>query len=44
VLPDSGWVSRRVRGPEDVAVVVELFRMSYERAAAAAARSRQEVA
>jgi Family of unknown function (DUF5519) len=45
VLPDSGWVSRRVRGPEDVAAVVELFRMSYERAAAAAAgRARQEAA
>jgi hypothetical protein len=42
VLPDSGWVSRRVRGPEDVAAVVELFRMSYERAAAA--RSRQDAA
>src|SRR6476646_7373709 len=29
VLPDSGWVSRRVRGPEDVAAVAELFRLSY---------------
>jgi luciferase-like monooxygenase len=38
VLPDSGWVSRRVRGPEDVAAVVELFRMSYERAAAQSER------
>ena len=38
VMPDSGWVSRRVRGPEDVAVVVELFRMAYERAAAQAER------
>lgn len=34
VLPESGWVSRRVRGPQDVDAVVELFRMSYERAAA----------
>jgi hypothetical protein len=42
VLPDSGWVTRRVNGPEDVAAVVELFRLSYERAVAA--RSRQEVA
>ena len=40
VLPDSGWVSRRVRGPEDVAAVAELFRLSYERATAA--RSRHE--
>lgn len=34
VLPESGWVSRRVAGPQDVEAVVELFRMSYERAAA----------
>ena len=34
VLPESGWVSRRVEGPEDVEAVVELFRMAYERAAA----------
>ena len=38
-LPDSGWVTRRVRTPEDV---VELFRLSYERAVAA--RSQQEAA
>ena len=36
VLPDSGWVSRRVRGPEDVAAVAQLFALSYERAVAAA--------
>jgi len=40
VLPSSGWVSRHVESPDDVAVVVELFRMSYERAAAAQARRR----
>ena len=34
VLPESGWVSRRVDSPEDVEAVVELFRMAYERAAA----------
>ena len=34
VLPESGWVSRRVAGPDDVDAVVELFRLSYERAAA----------
>jgi hypothetical protein len=38
VLPDSGWVSRRVRGPDDVEAVVELFRRSYERAAAKSTR------
>jgi hypothetical protein len=42
VLPDSGWVSRRVDGPDDVAAVVELFALSYEHAAAA--RSRREAA
>jgi hypothetical protein len=40
VLPESGWVSRRVRAPQDVDAVVELFRMSYERAAAAHDRAR----
>ena len=34
-LPDSGWVTRGVRGPEDVAAIVELFALSYERARAA---------
>src|SRR5471032_2181620 len=31
ILPDSGWVSRRIRGDEDAVAVVELFRMNYER-------------
>jgi hypothetical protein len=31
VLPDTGWVSRRIAGPEDVADVVALLRMRYER-------------
>jgi hypothetical protein len=31
VLPESGWVSRRIRGDVDVADVIELFRMNYER-------------
>jgi hypothetical protein len=31
VLPDSGWVSRRIEGPEHAESVVELFRMNYER-------------
>ena len=44
-LPDSGWVTRSVHGPEDVEAVVELFRLSYERAVAArAARTRVTLA
>jgi Family of unknown function (DUF5519) len=35
VLPDSGWVSVPIAGPEDVPDVVELFRLSYDRAIAA---------
>lgn len=31
VLPDSGWVSRAVRGPGDVEAVIGLFRRNYER-------------
>jgi hypothetical protein len=31
IMRESGWVSRRIRGEEDVAVVVELFRLNYER-------------
>lgn len=31
-LPNSGWVRRRMEGPEDVAEVIELFRMNYDRA------------
>jgi Family of unknown function (DUF5519) len=38
VLPDSGWVTRRVHGPEDVEAIVELFRLSHERAVAARSR------
>jgi len=36
VLPESGWVSCRMSGPEDAAGVIELFRMQYERYAATA--------
>jgi hypothetical protein len=32
VLPNSGWVSYRIRSAEDVPRVVELFRLNYERA------------
>ena len=30
VLPNSGWVSRWIRGVEDVRDVVELFHLNYE--------------
>lgn len=39
VDPDSRWVSRTVNGPDDVAQIVALFRMSYEHAAAQPART-----
>ena len=31
VLPDTGWVSRRIRSESDVDDVIELFRLNYER-------------
>ena len=31
-LHDSGWVRRRMDGPDDAEAVIELFRMNYERA------------
>jgi hypothetical protein len=37
VLPESGWVTRRVRSAEDASEVVDLFRLSYERAKVSAA-------
>jgi hypothetical protein len=40
VLPETGWVSFWIRGEDDVPRVVELFRMSYDRAVAARARQR----
>jgi hypothetical protein len=35
VLPESGWVSYRIKGADDVPRVVELFRLNYERVRAA---------
>ncbi|HZP74001.1 MAG TPA: luciferase family protein [Gaiellaceae bacterium] len=32
VLPQTGWVSKHIRDDGDVAEVIELFRLSYERA------------
>lgn len=40
VLPDSGWVSRVIRGPDDVDDVVALFRMNYERLAGIGSRAK----
>ena len=37
VLPDSGWVSKRIETAEDADEVIELFRLSYERARVAEA-------
>ena len=31
VLPDSGWVSKWISGPEDVEEVIALFRLNYDR-------------
>jgi hypothetical protein len=41
VLPETGWVSCWMSGPEDAAGVIELFRMQYERYATAGARRLQ---
>jgi hypothetical protein len=32
VLPHTGWVSKQIRSHADVDEVIELFRLSYERA------------
>ncbi len=37
-LPDSGWVRRRMEGPEDAEAVIGLFRENYDRAKARAER------
>jgi len=34
VLPDSGWVSRKIRGEDDVDAVIGLLRRQYERVVA----------
>jgi len=31
VLPETGWISVWIRGPEDVAGVIEIFRLQYDR-------------
>ena len=32
VLPESGWITVRIRNADDVPRLVELFRMNYDRA------------
>jgi hypothetical protein len=39
VLPESGWVSYPLDGPDRLAGAIELFRLSYERAVAAKERT-----
>jgi hypothetical protein len=34
ILPESGWVSRWLRTPDDVAIAIGLLRMQYDRLAA----------
>ena len=31
VLPETGWISVWIEGPDDVAGVIEIFRLQYER-------------
>ena len=31
IMPESGWVSYLIHGPADVARVVALFRLNYDR-------------
>src|ERR1700733_3267748 len=40
VLPESGWISRWIRGVDDVSDVVDLFRLNYEHPWSAKARER----
>jgi hypothetical protein len=39
-IPDSGWISVPIDGEDGVERAVELFRMAYDRARAAKARTR----
>ena len=39
ILPETGWVSVWMEGPEDAEGVIELFRMQYERYAGIASQS-----
>jgi len=39
VLPETGWVSVWISGPDDVADVIDIFRLQYERYAKKASPS-----
>jgi hypothetical protein len=41
VLPDSGWISKRIGKPEDVEQAVQLLARSFELARAQAARRKR---
>jgi hypothetical protein len=45
VLPQTGWVSYYIRGPESIPGLIELFRLNYERynRPAASPQARKEV-
>jgi Family of unknown function (DUF5519) len=45
ILPQTGWVSYYIRGPEDVPGLIELFRLNYERynRPAASPQARKEI-
>ena len=30
IMPESGWVSYHIRGQQDVAAVIDLFRLNYD--------------
>ena len=46
ILPDTGWVSYHMRGMDDLAGAIALFRLNYERLAgrSAGASAKQEAA
>ena len=38
VLPETGWISRQIRGDADVREVIDLFRLAYDRASVRSSR------
>jgi hypothetical protein len=43
VLPESGWISRYLRQPEDISTAIALFRRSYDLAVAQRDRYRTAI-
>lgn len=41
MLPNTGWVSYPLHGPDDIAPAIALFRLNYDRVQASAARRNQ---